>query len=316
MVFSFGSAAPPPLTKPLSDARPTVPPSKVEALRAAVADLTATAAGANMLRAYGGHPYAFERFVIASKDAADAETRFRATHSFRSSLGIDDSSTVAASRDPDLRGAELIKSGLVTAELVERISPLWFGSYAGFSIDGSVIHYCRLRCDPSELRHCCSEEELRCFYVWWMEKQCALQNGRHGPGTAAPAWAGVIDVVDLAGFKFAWFDVASLQLLGRVLAVGQAHYPENLRCAYLLSVPSFFSAGWSIVSAVLSPKTRAKVGVLGDADVTQLARRLERGEARLQEIREGTPEADHSDRDAPPRAAGPGWLGRCCACFS
>ena len=315
-MFAFGSLTPQrPSTAPLSDARPTVPPAKVEALRAAVADLTVTAAGANMLRAYGGYPHAFERFVIASKDAADAEARFRTTHSFRSSFGIDNASTAGASRDPELRGAELIRSGLVTAELVERVRPLWFGSYAGHSIDGSAIHYCRLRRDPSELRRRCSEEELRRFYVWWMEQQLALQNGRHAPGTAAPAWAGMIDVIDLAGFKFAWLDVPSFQLLARVLAIGQAHYPENLRCAYLLSAPPFFAAGWSVVSAVLSPATRAKVGVLGDADVAQLAGRLERGEARLREIRDGTPEAAAADRHAPSHAAGSGWLGRCCACF-
>ena len=48
-----------------------------------------------------------------------------------------------------------------------------------------------------------------------------------------------------------------------------------------------------------------------------LAGRLERGEARLKEMREGTPEAvPEADLPAASRAAGSGWLERCCACFT
>ena len=60
------------------------------------------------------------------------------------------------------------------------------------------------------------------------------------------------------------YGVCGVQHALAVLALGQSHYPENLRRCFVLSAPSFFSVGWAVVSPVLSETTVAKIEILGD----------------------------------------------------
>lgn len=220
--------------------------AEVASLRAAVSDITETAQGKCMLRAFGSEPFAYERFLSACKNRVDqAEARFRATFEFRKRWGLDKGSSVAASRDHVLRVAEL-KGRLVSPSLAERLTPLWFGNYGTVTVDGSPVHYIRLRCDVRKFSSTCTEDELSRWYIQWMERSLCLLNARNAPGTAGSNWRGMVEVIDLTGLTLNQVHLPSLQLLSRILKIGKEHYPENLRTAVVIAAPGFAAAGWAV----------------------------------------------------------------------
>ena len=180
------------------------------------------------------------------------------------------------------QAAEL--QNLVSPALARRVSPIWFGHYGAFTSDGSPVHYVKLRCDVRLFAKTCSEEELTRWYVCWMEQSLTLLNACNRPGTPASCWRGMVEIIDLSGLTFSQLHPSSMQMLSRILKVGSQHYPENLRCAYVIGAPSFFAGGWAVVSQALSPATVAKISVLSGDGGAPLATLLG-GEAKLAQLR-------------------------------
>ena len=180
------------------------------------------------------------------------------------------------------QAAEL--QSLVSPALARRVSPIWFGHYGAFTSDGSPVHYVKLRCDVRLFEKTCSEEELTRWYVSWMEQSLTLLNACNRPGTPAACWRGMVEVIDLSGMSFSQLHPSSLQMLSRILKMGSQHYPENLRCAYVIGAPSFFAGGWAVVSQALAPATVAKISVRSDDGGAPLATLLG-GEAKLAQLR-------------------------------
>ena len=165
-----------------------------------------------------------------------------------------------------------------------RVSPIWFGHYGAFTSDGSPVHYVKLQCDVRLFAKTCSEEELTRWYVCWMEQSLTLLNACNRPGTPASCWRGMVEIIDLSGLTFSQLHPSSMQMLSRILKVGSQHYPENLRCAYVIGAPSFFAGGWAVVSQALSPATVAKISVRSGDGGAPLATLLG-GEAKLAQLR-------------------------------
>ena len=180
------------------------------------------------------------------------------------------------------QAAEL--QSLVSPALARRVSPIWFGHYGAFTSDGSPVHYVKLQCDVRLFAKTCSEEELTHWYVCWMEQSLTLLNACNRPGTPAACWSGMVEIIDLSGLTFSQLHPSSLQMLSRILKVGSQHYPENLRCAYVIGAPSFFAGGWAVVSQALAPATVAKISVRSDDGGAPLATLLG-GEAKLAQLR-------------------------------
>ena len=180
------------------------------------------------------------------------------------------------------QAAEL--QNLVSPALARRVSPIWFGHYGAFTSDGSPVHYVKLRCDVRLFAKTCSEEELTRWYVCWMEQSLTLLNACNRPGTPASCWRGMVEIIDLSGLTFSQLHPSSMQMLSRILKVGSQHYPENLRCAYVIGAPSFFAGGWAVVSQALSPATVAKISVRSGDGGAPLATLLG-GEAKLAQLR-------------------------------
>ena len=168
--------------------------------------------------------------------------------------------------------------------LARRVSPLWFGHYGAFTSDGSPVHYVKLRCDVRLFARTCSEEELTRWYVCWMEQSLTLLNACNRPGTPAACWRGMVEIIDLSGLTLSQLHPSSLQMLSRILKIGSQHYPENLRCAYVIAAPSFFASVWAVVSQALAPATVAKISVRSDDGGSPLATLLG-GEDKLAQLR-------------------------------
>ena len=55
--------------------------------------------------------------------------------------------------------------------------------------------------------------------------------------------------------------LSGLRMFSRALSVGQDHYPENLRKAFVLNAPAAIAILWTVVLFVLSARTKAKISI-------------------------------------------------------
>ncbi len=219
----------------------------VAALRKTLADeLAGYPHSAVMISAYGGSHRCFERFLIArQKDVVEAAVMFRETLAWRAKHGLDDGTFHI---DESLR---------------ERVKAMWPGQYAPSTTPcGSPMQLFRPgNADPRGMLAAFTEAEFETFYIWWMEESLMLQNKANASSIDVPdsPWSGMLEVYDMAGLSLTQLYPPALAMLARVLSIGQAHYPENLRKLYLLNSPYTFTGAWMVVSAVLSANTLAKI---------------------------------------------------------
>jgi len=224
---------------------------------------------------YGGEWSCMARFLRARKGDVDAaEAMFRNTLEFRRRTGAN-----GILQEP---GA---------CKLWESVRPLWGAAPMMYTSHGNVVIYFRMANLLHIWRSGFHEDELRTFYISWMEQMLALQTkGRaragFGPDGEMPA---CIEVYDLQGIGLPHLRCLSgLRMMMRILQIGQDHYPENLHAAVMLNVPAVAAAPMRMVRSVLHPRTQAKMCFAADgghamlrevlgADPEELLRRLRQG---------------------------------------
>lgn len=141
----------------------------------------------------------------------------------------------------------------------------WPMSAPMFTSDGSVVIYLRVAHFIGLHQQNLSEDRLRTLYLCMMESGLRLQQEgrsrrRQGPGDEMPT---VYEVYDMDGVGLAHFRIIfALMKFTRVLSIGQAHYPENLRTAFLLNAVRGFELGWNMCRKVLNERTQAKVHIV------------------------------------------------------
>ena len=224
------------------------PVSAIAALRQVLEAELATPNAAGMVRAFGGSERCFERFLVArGLDVELAATMFRETLAFRTKHGLDDGTFQL---DDNLR---------------ERIQPFWPGAYAPCTTtDGSPLQLFRPgKVDSAGMMAAFTEEEFESYYVGWMERSLVLQNQSNAAAMDVPesSWAGMVEVYDMSGLSLSQLYPPGLAMLSRVLSIGQAHYPENLRKLFIINAPYIFSGAFRIIKAGLSAQTVAKMSV-------------------------------------------------------
>jgi CRAL/TRIO domain len=67
------------------------------------------------------------------------------------------------------------------------------------------------------------------------------------------------ECADLRGFGFEHAGVAARDMIGRVMSVSMANYPEQMHTCYLVNVPWVFFALWRALTPMMSPRTVDKV---------------------------------------------------------
>lgn len=268
---------------------PTVPgvdavdPQLCKELRARVADIlgppgqchapekSEQAEAALTVERFGGERSCFSRFLRArGLDVLRAEEMLRATMSFRSQHGVN----------------HILKEPKAMA-VWQSYRRSWPMSVPVFTSDGSIVVYFRFAHFYSLCQQGATEECLRTLYLCMLERCLRLQHqGRRrrgqGPGDELPP---VYEVYDMYGVGFEHFRcVFGLRMLPRVLSIGQAHYPENLRTAIVLSAPFGFGAAWNAVRKVLHERTQAKIHITGTTGEDLLASVLGLSSEKVTEI--------------------------------
>lgn len=226
---------------------------------------------------YGGEASLLARFATASeRDHETALSRVQATLQFRERervhalVGRALPEPLQADGPPDPR-----------LEVVRKVRPFWAGTFCGLTRDGSPIQYHRAAYLDNELLLAFGDEQLRTFYLWWMETGLSLQREGHQrtqpPPQTHPTSSGqggslpqrglmpkCIEVYDLRGVSSLRLARSALGLrsFARVISeIGSVHYPENLRKALIINAPRVVSLISSIVFSVLHERTRNKIAV-------------------------------------------------------
>ena len=207
---------------------------------------------------YGGEKSCLSRFLTARDGNLDkAQDMMTTSFNFR--------------RERDVSGC-IHPHNVERLAMLKRIRDYWTASFFGLTSDGSPIQYHRVELlRPAVLMKSGDddiggEERMRTFYLWWMETCLSLQRVGHQKccSSAGPMPQG-IEIFDFKNVS--WWRMSSalggLRMFSRALSVGQDHYPENLRKAFLLNAPAIVTILWTVVLWVLSTRTKAKISITG-----------------------------------------------------
>eukprot|EP00931_Biecheleriopsis_adriatica_P049757 TRINITY_DN28790_c0_g1_i1.p1 TRINITY_DN28790_c0_g1~~TRINITY_DN28790_c0_g1_i1.p1 ORF type:complete len:423 (+),score=93.16 TRINITY_DN28790_c0_g1_i1:33-1301(+) len=201
--------------------------------------------------AFGNYRICCWRFLKACNGNIDAaEKKLRKTFAFR-----EDIAASCLICDPD------------ACRVFEELRDAWPEELIGSTEDGSPVSYFYLPKAVKFLQLGLTEEQIRTFWLVWMEKSLELQ--RDGRARASDAISSnnmpaSVVVYDLEGLRLSQLTscLGGLQIFCRVIGMAEEHYPQNLRKAIIVNAPGFFSRMvWPLVQKVLDEETLSNICV-------------------------------------------------------
>jgi|UPI00048B3C9C hypothetical protein len=147
--------------------------------------------------------------------------------------------------------------------LLTAIREYWTATFFGLTAGGCPVQYHRVSLlRPSYLMgENVGEERLKVFYLWWMETAISLQrvgHERNGLKGMMPKGIEVFDFKDVSFWRLSGA-IAGLRMFSRALSVGQEHYPETLRKAFVINAPAIVTLLWTVCLYVLAARTKEKI---------------------------------------------------------
>jgi|EP01046_Picozoa_sp_COSAG06_P006736 hypothetical protein len=178
-------------------------------------------------------------------DVDKAAAGLKATLEFRAEFRVDSAES------------ELKESGVM-----DHVMPHWCCAYGPTAPDGSpVLYWHAAKLDAGAMFEHVDEAQFTQFFCYWMERGLAAQRESIRRGLEP---AGVIEVYDLSGVSLYALSSSSTRMFGRVLGLGQLHYPENLTKGYLINAPWFFARGYDMVKPMLNASTVEQLEIFSD----------------------------------------------------
>eukprot|EP00929_Paragymnodinium_shiwhaense_P020722 TRINITY_DN13715_c0_g1_i1.p1 TRINITY_DN13715_c0_g1~~TRINITY_DN13715_c0_g1_i1.p1 ORF type:complete len:478 (-),score=111.39 TRINITY_DN13715_c0_g1_i1:294-1727(-) len=218
---------------------------------------TSSSASAEARRAvsyFGGEGACLRRFLkSASYDIAAAEKKLRKTIDFRVQNNV-----------------SFIRDDPAALRIWEEIKEHWPEYIIGTTSDGSPVSYFDLEKAVAFCQRFLDENKIRTFWIMWMEHNLQLQRqGRSqtGGGGGHQDLPASVVVYNLSGLGFARVTkcAAGIRALVRVVGLAEEHYPDNLRRAIIVNVPSlFYNCVWPLVTKVLNTETLANITISND----------------------------------------------------
>eukprot|EP00929_Paragymnodinium_shiwhaense_P020724 TRINITY_DN13715_c0_g2_i1.p1 TRINITY_DN13715_c0_g2~~TRINITY_DN13715_c0_g2_i1.p1 ORF type:complete len:463 (-),score=82.21 TRINITY_DN13715_c0_g2_i1:84-1472(-) len=203
---------------------------------------------------FGGEGACLRRFLkSASYDIAAAEQKLRKTIDFRVQNNV-----------------SFIRDDPAAMRIWEELQPHWPEYIIGTTRDGSPVSYFDLDKAVAFCQRFLDEDKIRTFWIMWMEYNLQLQRqGRSqmGGGGGHQDLPASVVVYNLSGLSLARVTkcVAGLRALVRVVGLAEEHYPDNLRRAIIINVPSlFYNCVWPLVTKVLNTETLANITISND----------------------------------------------------
>ena len=225
-------------------------------------------------------PSAYEQECLASLQAALAKRTDLADDlaMWRSAFGDRDRGLLCYLRAGDVRydvplaverivatlafrrhhGVDRLREDLVEEMAADPIRAHWAANFAPNAPDGCVVLYARLgRMEPRVLSSRFSEEQVRHFVTLFLERCLQLQ--RESTQRRGEVCSGAYDVIDCTRMRMGQFDVPALRSLGRILTIGQAHFPESLYRCYVINAPWFITTCWRVIKLFVNERVQKKV---------------------------------------------------------
>lgn len=218
---------------------------------------------------YGGEGACLRRFLKSvGHDIGAAEQKLRKTIDFRVRNNV-----------------STIRDSPAAQRIWEELYPHWPEYIIGTTHDGSPVSYFDIEKAVAFCQRCLDEDKIRTFWIMWMEHNLQLQRQgraeRGGGGGFQDLPASVV-VYNLSGLSLARVTKCAkgLAALVRVVGLAEEHYPENLRKAIIINVPSlFYNFVWPLVTKVLNTETLANI-TISDGDGRQVVEECDFPEVR------------------------------------
>jgi hypothetical protein len=218
----------------------------------------------------GGLPRALERYLNAHAKEKDAKRLEHAAKELRETLAFRDASGLDAP----------VTDARASDESIFKGTMFWPGVQLGKTADGFPLAYFRYgEQKPREMMKHLSEDELRAFYLDWMELLNSLQvEASGGPGTRSCDWRASVEIHDMAGLSWQNVHFPAIMMSGKVMGLGTKHYKDNLAKSFIINAPSWFGAMRSHAAAkssgtsgTPSPRHGTTAGTAGTAVTGHLA---------------------------------------------
>ncbi|CAJ1356815.1 unnamed protein product, partial [Effrenium voratum] len=228
----------------------------VQELQARLAGLAAEdGEAAQGIEKLGGYPTCYWRFLRSVKDVKAAERKLLATLEFRKSAGVNS-----------------ILQNEKACQVVDRLKDNWPEVVVGVTSDGSPVSFFDIGKAVRFLQLGVSEEDLRLFWLSWMERSNEQQRQhRHlaSGGIDLHDMPGTVVVYELKELYLSQLTscLGGLHTLVKVFGLAEKHYPMNLRKAVVLNAPSAFrSMVWPVVQKALDEQTKRNVLVVDPSE--------------------------------------------------
>uniref|UniRef100_A0A7S3M0V6 CRAL-TRIO domain-containing protein n=1 Tax=Spumella elongata TaxID=89044 RepID=A0A7S3M0V6_9STRA len=85
-------------------------------------------------------------------------------------------------------------------------------------------------------------------------------------------------VRDLNGVGFAHLSAQGQEIIKAVIAVASDNYPELMRKCFMINAPFLFNAAWYVIKGFLSPRTLAKVSLMGGNYMNELLQDIDKSQ--------------------------------------
>lgn len=219
------------------------------------------------LQCFGGERNCLSRFLRARKLDVDASERMlRNTIEYRQGMRVN-----SLLWDPGAR------------KVWKSLRPVWPMSAVLFTKEGNPVTYCRMAHLLRLWTLGIELDKICLLYLSYMERNLQLQ--REGfkriikvQGSSADMPKS-IEIYDFQGMKMSHATcLGGIRMMGKVMRIGQDHYPENLGKAIFLNVPSFCVAAFNaFVKRVFDARTQQNFAVLSGESREELRQILQVG---------------------------------------
>lgn len=165
--------------------------------------------------------------------------------------------------DQEWRKKNDVDKILTDYEPLEVLTKYYSGGYHGLSKEGCPVWIELMAAnDQKGFFNCVTKKEIVQYKCYMAEKTfrvvCPEASKKTGKRIDK-----AIQIIDLDGLGLKHLWLPAVDTYTEILRLGEAHYPDSLKTAYVINAPTIFPIAYSLIKAFLSEETRSKIKVLG-----------------------------------------------------